>query len=150
MQLTTYTDYALRTLIALGLRAPGKTTAAEIGDAYGISTHHLLKVIQRLAELGYVETQRGKSGGVRLAVAPEHIVVGKVVRELEELGVVACLRHDGEPCAIDGACRLRAALSAATAAFLTVLDGYTLADVLKPKTKLLQLLPLAPVASVGY
>lgn len=149
MQLTTHTDYALRTLIALGLRAPGKATAAEIGDAYGISTHHLLKVIQRLAELGYVETQRGKSGGVRLAVAPEHIVVGRVVREIEaDLGVVACLRHSGEPCAIDGACRLKGALSAATAAFLAVLDDYTLADVLKPKTKLLQLLPLVATATV--
>lgn len=145
MQLTTHTDYALRTLIALGLRSPNKATAAEIGDAYGISTNHLLKVIQRLAELGYVETQRGKSGGVWLAQLPEQIVVGKVVRELEsDLGVVACLRQGSEPCVIDGACRLRGALSAATTAFLMVLDGYTLADVLKPRAKLLQLLPLAP------
>lgn len=144
MQLTTHTDYALRTLIALGLRAPEKATASEIADAYGISIHHLLKVIQRLSELGYVETQRGKSGGVRLAQSPERIVVGKVVRELEaDLGVVACLRNGGEPCAIDGACRLKGALNAATQAFLGVLDGYTLADVLKPKTKLLQLLPIA-------
>lgn len=143
MQLTTHADYALRTLIALGLRTPERTTAAEVGDAYGISTHHLLKVIQRLAELGYVETQRGKSGGIWLARAPEQIVVGQVVRELEpELGVVACLREGAEPCAIDGACRLRGALHAATTAFLTVLDGYTLADVLKPKARLLQLLPL--------
>ena len=149
MQLTTHTDYALRTLIALGLRAPNKATASEIGDAYGISTHHLLKVIQRLAELGYVETQRGKSGGVRLSVPPEQIVVGRVVRELEtDLGVVACLRQDAEPCRIDGACRLRLALSAATTAFLTVLDGYTLADVLKPRAKLLQLLPIAPTLNL--
>lgn len=147
MQLTTHTDYALRTLIALGLRSPDKLTAAEIGDAYGISTHHLLKVIQRLAELGYVETQRGKSGGVWLALAPELIVVGKVVRELEpELGVVACLRDGAEPCIIDGACRLRGALRAATAAFLAVLDDLTLADILKPKARLLQLLPLVPRA----
>lgn len=147
MQLTIHTDYALRTLIALGLRSPNKATAGEIGDAYGISTNHLLKVVQRLAELGYVGTQRGKSGGVWLAQPPEEIIVGKVVRELEtDLGVVACLRHDGEPCVIDGACRLRGALSAATAAFLTVLDGYTLADVLKPRVKLLQLLPLSTQA----
>jgi Rrf2 family transcriptional regulator, nitric oxide-sensitive transcriptional repressor len=142
MQLTTHTDYALRTLIVLGLSAPNKVTAAEIGAAYGISIHHLLKVIQRLAELGYVETQRGKSGGVRLAQTPERISVGKVVRELEtDLGVVACLRSTGEPCAIEGACRLRGALSAATEAFLAVLDGYTLSDILKSKTRLLQLLP---------
>lgn len=151
MQLTTYTDYALRTLIALGLAAPDKMTAAEIGSAYGISTNHLLKVIQQLSDLGYVETLRGKSGGVRLAKAPETISVGAVVRAMErDLGVVACLREGGEPCVIDGPCRLRAALSAATDAFLTVLDNYTLSDVLKPRNKLTQILqirlPVAPNA----
>ena len=145
MQLTTHTDYALRTLIALGLCAPGKMTASEVGNAYNISTHHVLKIIQRLSELGYVETLRGKAGGVRLALPPEQIVVGKVVRELEtDLGVVACLKAGGEPCAIDGACRLRGALSAATTAFLAVLDSYTLADVLRPRAKLVQLLALGP------
>jgi Rrf2 family nitric oxide-sensitive transcriptional repressor len=145
MQLTTHTDYALRTLIALGLCAPEKLTASEIGNAYQISVHHLLKIIQQLADLGYVETLRGKSGGVRLVRAPEQIVVGKLVREMEtDLGVVACLREGGEPCAINGSCRLRGALSLATQAFLTVLDGYTLADVLKPRAQLIQLLSAAP------
>lgn len=148
MQLTTHTDYALRTLIALGLSAPDKMTAAEIGAAYGISVHHLLKIIQQLSERGYVETLRGKGGGVRLLKAPEEIVVGRVVRELEpDLGVVACLRDGGEPCTINGPCRLRNALSAATDAFLAVLDGYTLADVLKPRSKLVQLLAIRPHAA---
>jgi Rrf2 family transcriptional regulator, nitric oxide-sensitive transcriptional repressor len=143
VQLTVHTDYAFRTLVALGLCAPGKMTAAEIGAAYGVSVHHLLKVIQQLSEHGYVETLRGKSGGVRLAKPPEQISVGAVVRSLErDLGVVACLREGGEPCIIDGACRLRAALNAATNAFLSVLDAYTLADILKPRSKLTQLLQL--------
>jgi Rrf2 family nitric oxide-sensitive transcriptional repressor len=143
VQLTIHTDYALRTLIALGLSAPAKMTAAEIGGAYDISVNHLLKIIQQLSEFGYVETLRGKGGGVRLAKAPEDIVVGKVVREMErDLGVVACLREGGEPCVISGPCRLRSALAAATDAFLTVLDGYTLADVLKPRNKLVQLLAI--------
>lgn len=148
MQLTIHTDYALRTLIALGLNAPDKMTATEIGTAYGISVNHLLKVIQQLSDLGYVETLRGRGGGVRLAKAPETIVVGRVVREVErDLGVVACLRDGGEPCTIVGPCRLRAALAAATDAFLVVLDGYTLADVLKPRNKLVQLLQLRPGAA---
>jgi Rrf2 family transcriptional regulator, nitric oxide-sensitive transcriptional repressor len=150
VQLTIHTDYALRTLIALGLHAPEKMTAAEIGAAYDISVNHLLKVIQQLSDFGYVETLRGRGGGVRLAKAPEEIVVGRVVRELErDLGVVACLRKDGEPCVIDGPCRLRSALSAATDAFLAVLDGYTLADVLKPRNKLVQLLPRRPSAAIA-
>lgn len=148
MQLTIHADYALRTLIALGLSAPDKMTATEIGSAYDISVNHLLKVIQQLSDLGYVETLRGRSGGVRLAKGPETIVIGRVVRELErDLGVVPCLRDGGEPCAINGACRLRAALATATDAFLTVLDGYTLADVLKPRNKLVQLLQLRPTAA---
>lgn len=145
MQLTFHTDYALRTLIALGLRAPDKMTASELSSAYGVSVHHLLKIIQQLADLGYVETLRGKAGGVRLAKAPETIVIGQVVRDVEnDLGVVACLRQNGEPCVIDGACRLRGALDTATRAFLNVLDGYTLADILKPKNKLVQLLGTRP------
>lgn len=145
MQLTTHTDYALRTLIALGLCAPDKMTATEIGTAYGISVNHLLKIIQRLAELEYVETLRGKTGGVRLAKPPEEIVIGRLVREVEnDLGVVACLRQGGEPCVIDGSCRLRGVLDLATQAFLTVLDSYTLTDILRPKTKLVQLLAIRP------
>lgn len=147
MQLTSHTDYALRTLIALGLCAPEKMTAGEIGKAYGISVHHLLKIVQQLADLGYVETLRGKAGGVRLAKPPEAIVIGQLVRQVEnDLGVVACLREGGEPCSIDGACRLRGVLDTATRAFLEVLDGYTLADVLKPRTKLVQLLTVRPSA----
>jgi Rrf2 family nitric oxide-sensitive transcriptional repressor len=146
VQLTSHTDYALRTLIALGLRAPDKLTATEIGTAYNISVNHLLKIIQQLAELGYVETLRGKTGGVRLAKAPEEIVIGRLVRDVEnDLGVVACLRQGGEACIIDGSCRLRGVLDSATRAFLTVLDEYTLADILKPKTQLAQLLAIRPV-----
>lgn len=145
VQLTTHTDYALRILMALGLSAPEKMTATELGNAYKISVHHLLKIVQQLHELGYVETLRGKTGGVRLSKAPEDIVIGKLIREVEnDLGVVACLRQGGEPCIIDGACRLRGVLDSASQAFLSVLDGYTLADVLKPKARLVQLLAIRP------
>lgn len=143
MKLTSYTDYAFRTLIALACVAPEKLTAAEISESYGISLNHLLKVVQRLAELGYVETTRGKSGGIRLAIDPQALTLGAVVREMEpELGVVACLRKGDDYCAITPACGLKAILSDATTEFLSVLDKRTLADVASSKPRLIRLLRL--------
>src|SRR3954470_9914491 len=139
MQLTSYTDYAFRTLIALACVAPDKLTAAEISNSYGISLNHLLKVVQRLAALGYVETTRGKSGGIRLAIDPQLLTLGRVVRELEpDLGVVACLRSDEKYCAITPACGLKGILNEATTQFLKVLDQRTLADVTSVKPRLLR------------
>ena len=143
MQLTNYTDYALRTLIAVALVAPDRITVGEISQAYGISTNHLLKVVQRLAALGYVETSRGKSGGVRLSREPSQITVGEVVRQMEpELGVVGCLRSAGEDCVIAPVCELKALLTTATHRFLAALDEHTLADVMRTKPQLMQLLQL--------
>jgi Rrf2 family transcriptional regulator, nitric oxide-sensitive transcriptional repressor len=143
VQLTSYTDFAFRTLIALACVAPEKLTAAEISKSYGISLNHLLKVVQKLAELGYVETTRGKSGGIRLAIEPRSLTLGRVVREMEpELGVVACLRKDDHYCAITPACGLKGILSDATSQFLRVLDQRTLADVTSVKPRLVRLLQL--------
>ena len=143
MQLTSYTDYAFRALIALACVAPEKLTAGEISESYGISLNHLLKVVQRLAELGYVETSRGKSGGIRLAIDPQTLTLGRVVRDMEpELGVVACLRKGDDYCAITPACGLKAILSDATTQFLTLLDQRTLADVTLVKPRLARLLQL--------
>src|SRR3954470_12616970 len=144
MQLTTYTDYTLRTLIGLGAVAPDKLTMGQLSDAYGISVHHLLKVVNQLAALGYVETIRGKSGGARLAKDPADICVGTVVRQVEpELGVVPCLRSGEAPCVIAPACRLKRILSKATDQFLDELDRHTLADLLAPRAQLQRLLKLA-------
>ena len=79
MQLTAYTDYTLRTLMGLGAVAPDKLTVGKLIEAYGISLHHLLKVVAGLASLGYVETLRGKAGGARLAKPPAEICIGTVV-----------------------------------------------------------------------
>jgi Rrf2 family transcriptional regulator, nitric oxide-sensitive transcriptional repressor len=144
MQLTTYTDYTLRTLIGLGVVAPDKVTMGQLSDAYGISVHHLLKVVNALAALGYVETIRGKSGGARLAKDPKDICVGTVVRQVEpELGAVPCLRSGEAPCVIAPACRLKRILSKATDQFLAELDQHTLADLLAPRAHLQRLLQLA-------
>ena len=100
-----------------------------MSKAYGISRHHLVKVVAGLAERGYVETQRGKGGGMRLARPPAEIVLGAVVRDMEaELGVVECLEADGGHCVITPACGLKGVLAHATDEFLQVLDRYTLDD----------------------
>jgi Rrf2 family nitric oxide-sensitive transcriptional repressor len=144
MQLTTYTDYTLRTLIGLGAVAPDKLTMGQLSDAYGISVHHLLKVVNELAALGYVETLRGKAGGARLAKDPADICIGTVVRQVEpELGAVPCLRKGEAPCVIAPACRLKRILSKATDQFLDELDRHTLADLLAPRAQLQRLLKLA-------
>lgn len=141
MQLTQYTDYALRILIALGLNAGDKLTVTDIASAYGISRNHLVKVVARLAEAGYVETLRGKGGGMRLARAPREIGLGAVVRDMEaELGVVECLTEEGGHCVIAPACKLKGVLHAATGAFLDALDQHTLEDVLRQPQPVARLL----------
>lgn len=129
MRLTRYTDYALRTLIYVGLQEPRQSSIAEIARAYGISESHLTKVVHQLGRLGLIRTIRGRGGGLRLGKPPREIVVGAVVRQTEDdLALVECFA--GGACAITAPCRLRRALGEALAAFLAVLDGYTLADLL--------------------
>jgi Rrf2 family transcriptional regulator, nitric oxide-sensitive transcriptional repressor len=141
MHLTQYTDFALRTLIALAISPDERSTVSEISAAYRISRHHLVKVAGRLAELGYIETMRGKGGGMRLARRPQRIGMGDVVRAMEaELGVVECLTEGGGNCVIAPACRLKGILHGATNRFLEELDQYTLADVLKSRAPLARLL----------
>lgn len=141
MQLTQYTDYALRTLIALAINTEGLQTVTAIAESYGVSRHHLVKVVARLAEKGYVETVRGKGGGMRLARSPREIRIGAVVRDMEaELGVVECLTEGGGSCVIAPACRLKGVLREATSTFLDVLDRFTLADVIQQPAPLARLL----------
>ncbi|MBS0164418.1 MAG: Rrf2 family transcriptional regulator [Nitrospira sp.] len=124
MRLTTFSDYSLRTLIVLAVKR--QSTIAEIAHLYGISEAHLNKVIHQLGVAGDIETIRGRGGGIRLARAPEAINVGTVVRRTEDLALVVCL--EGGACLIAPACVLQTALKEATAAFLAVLDRYTIAD----------------------
>jgi Rrf2 family nitric oxide-sensitive transcriptional repressor len=144
MQLTQYTDFGLRTLIALGLNPGERLTVSDIARSYGISRHHLVKVAARLAELGFIHTLRGKGGGMLLAKPPAEIRIGAVVRAMEaELGVVECLQADGGQCVIAPACRLKSLLRAATGQFLAALDEHTLEDVLRHRAPLSRLLGIA-------
>lgn len=143
MRLTLWTDYALRTLIYVGAKAGRLSTIGEISENFNISNGHLMKVVNKLAQQGYVATLRGNGGGIKLGLPPETIRVGAVVRDTEdELAVLGCLAHTGF-CRIEGCCILRDALRKATDAFLTTLDAYTLADLLAPQAQLLRQLGLA-------
>ena len=143
MRLTLWTDYALRTLIYVGAKGGRLATIAEIAECFDISKTHLMKVVNRLGRQGYIETIRGKGGGIRLARSPAEIRVGAVVRETEDdLAVMGCLAETGF-CRIEGCCVLRRALHEATLAFLNILDGYSLSDLLAPGTRLGHSLGLA-------
>jgi Rrf2 family nitric oxide-sensitive transcriptional repressor len=142
MQLTRYTDYSLRVLMYLAVHPERLATITEISDAYDISRNHLVKVVHELGTLGFIKTQRGKQGGIRLARAPTEINIGEVVRRVEKnLDIVNC---NDPACPILPACDLRDVLFEARDAFLRVLDSYTLDDLTAQQTKQLRtLLPLA-------
>jgi Rrf2 family transcriptional regulator, nitric oxide-sensitive transcriptional repressor len=145
VRLTVYTDYSLRVLMFLALKGDGLATIAEIAKAYGISKNHLMKVAYQLGLAGYVETVRGKGGGMRLAWRPQDIVLGEVVRRTEpDMELVPCFAPDDASCVILPNCALRGALSGARDAFLAALDGHTLADLVRPRAPLRRLLSFDP------
>lgn len=124
------TDYALRVLMHVAQHPDRLCTIAEIAQHYRISEAHLMKVTHRLAQQGWLQTQRGKGGGMRLARAPRDMHLGEIVRDLEsDFAIVECF-GSGSPCALDGHCRLAGALDGALRAFHAHLDGYTLQDIL--------------------
>ena len=142
MRLTLHTDYALRALMYAGIKGETLATIPEIVERFGIPKGHLMKVVHHLAQKGYLHTIRGKRGGMRLARNPSQIVIGTVVRDMEqELGVLGCLQESNGYCRIEECCLLRSALRDATNAFLATLDRYTLQDLIKPR-KLARLLDI--------
>lgn len=141
MRLTRFTDNALRCLLYLGLHPATTATVPEVARRMAMSEDHLVKVVQRLSALGYVQTIRGRHGGVRLAQLPAEICVGTVVRETEDnLNLVECFDAETNTCPIAPACELARALDEALTAFLTVLDAYTLQDLLVQPRRLERLL----------
>lgn len=130
MHITQHTDYALRALIYLGTNTDRLVTIQEISERFDVSRNHLMKVVNQLIRAGFVEGVRGKGGGLRLARPAAEIGVGEVVRRMERgMELVECF-GSGCSCILDPSCKLKVALSKALAAFLEVLDGVTLADLL--------------------
>ena len=144
MRLTYHTDYALRVLLYLAA-SPDTQRAhiQDIADTYAISSNHLMKIVHQLGKLGYIETIRGRNGGMRLARNPADIRIGEVVRQTEEdFFLVECFDREHNCCVITPICHLRAALQEALAAFLSVLDRYTLADLSSNKALYQQLISI--------
>lgn len=130
MQLTQHTDYALRVLIHLACHPDEHVSTSAISRAYGISNHHLVKVVHRLSTAGFLRVKRGRGGGITLGRAAAEIRLGDVVRVCEpHLDVVECFDTERGSCTIAPACDLKHAFHAALQAFLGVLDDRTLADV---------------------
>jgi Rrf2 family nitric oxide-sensitive transcriptional repressor len=143
MRLTTFSDYSLRVLIYLGVHDEHIATVGQIAEAYGISANHLTKVVHHLAQNGYIETVRGKGGGMRLGLAPAMINLGEVVRGTEDNHkFVECFDRNASECRVESACVLRGVLGQALDAFFRSLDAYTLADLLVPKPRLAKILVL--------
>lgn len=140
MNLTTFSDYSMRVLVYLSLEHEGLVTISDIAKAYDISENHLMKVVHHLALEGYIETVRGKGGGMRLAREPEHINLGELLRKSEGgRGLLPCT--DGvSNCCIQPACKLVNILQEAHGAMYAVLEKYTLADLMQYQQPLTRIL----------
>lgn len=132
MRLTTMTDYAMRLLMYVAQHPDRLCTISEVAGAYDISEAHLMKITYRLGRSGWLETVRGKGGGMRLAAAPDEIRLGAVVRSIEsDFDIVDCFVSDSA-CQLSGQCRLSGIITGALQSFMRHLDAYTLADLLPP------------------
>lgn len=128
MRLSLFTDYSLRVLMFAALKG-GSFSLSEVAASYTISRHHLVKVVNYLAKLGYLETRRGRGGGIALGMQPEDIRIGMVVRRTEDTPfIVECFDLQHNTCPINGSCRLKGALAQAVNAFYETLDRHTLRD----------------------
>ena len=144
MLLTLYTDYSLRVLLYLGLKSRRMATITDIAQSYGISRNHLVKVVHNLATQGFIHSTRGRGGGITLARPAAEINIGDVVRHTEvNFDLVECFDRERNTCPIAVACILKSALYEAQQAFMSVLDRYSLADVLENKDWLRSALKLA-------
>lgn len=133
MQLTRYSDYCLRVLIYLAIKPHERSTIEEIATQYDISRNHLMKAVNHLARLEYIDSIRGKGGGISLRQPPEKINIGAVLRATEpDFNLVECFAPDNR-CRITPVCGLKNALGKALENFFKTLDQYTLADFLNDR-----------------
>jgi Rrf2 family nitric oxide-sensitive transcriptional repressor len=138
MQLTSFTDYSLRALVYMASLPNNElTNISQVTAVYGVSRHHMVKIINRLGQLGYIETIRGKNGGIRLAKSAFDISVGEIVRAVEPMQLVDCSE---KACVITSACRLKHILQSAQSQFLAELDQHSLGSLLENNAPLYRLL----------
>ncbi|MCB1491940.1 MAG: Rrf2 family transcriptional regulator [Rhodobiaceae bacterium] len=141
MHLTTFTNYALRTLMFAAMHDPQLSRCKDISDAFGISKAHMTKCIHHLGQWGYLENVRGRAGGFRLAVPASKITIGEIVRLTEDtLDLVECFSPETNTCPISRMCRLSRAFKRALTAFMDELDTITIADLVTNQDDILLLL----------
>ena len=168
MKLTNYSDYALRSLMYLAIKPEPRILAniSDIAESYHISKSHLTKIIHQLGQLGYIESVRGKNGGIRLARAPQDINLGVLIKQIEpDFALVECFAeslpndnrelkqqglsitlidetqsHANLGCVISPVCQLKGVFFEALTAFINVLERYTLADISDNEEELRRLL----------
>ncbi|WP_213958847.1 Rrf2 family transcriptional regulator [Variovorax sp. dw_954] len=139
MRLTLFTDYSLRVLLVLATRTESLVTIAELSKAFDISHAHLMKVTHMLGKSGWVDTVRGRNGGMRLSAHPSKLKLGTIVRHLEtDFALVECFGENNR-CVLTGGCELAAVLAHAMQAFLAELDRYSLADIASSSPALMEL-----------
>lgn len=142
MRLNDHTDYGLRLLLLLGVSNTPRMSTSEMASVYGISWTHAQKVVQSLEASGYVQTFRGRGGGVSLARPPSEITIGAVVRALEpNMHIVPCLAPGDSGCPLESGCALTGAMARASAAFLNELDAVTLDQMIEGSSLLGRLSP---------
>ena len=138
MKLTSYSNFAMRSLQLAALKAPDLIRVDDVVRVHGLARPHIVKIVHELGVAGYIETQRGRGGGFRLARPAEEIIVGDVVRLTEgPLDLVECFNPENNTCPLIGICKLSRALQEATRAFMAVLDDLTLADIASNRSDLL-------------
>lgn len=147
MRLSLFTDYALRVLMFGALKEGEPFSLSEVSAAYGISRNHLVKVVNYLGKLGYLETKRGRNGGIALGMKPEEIKIGMLIRRTEDSPIIVeCFDPKTNTCPMNGMCRLKGVLGEAVQAYYNTLDRYTLRDlVVGPNRARMSALLLPPV-----
>ncbi len=149
MRLSLFTDFALRVLMFGALKDGTVFSLSEVSEAYGVSRNHLVKVVNFLAKLGYLETKRGRNGGIVLGMQPEQIKVGMLIRRTENSPfIVECFDPKTNRCPVNGMCRLKGVLGEAVQAYYATLDRYTLHDLVSgpARKRMANLLLHSPVA----
>lgn len=147
MRLSLFTDYALRVLMFGALKEGDPFSLSEVSTAHDISRNHLVKVVNYLGKLGYLETKRGRNGGIALGMKPEEIKIGMLIRRTEDSPVIVeCFDAKTNTCPMNGMCKLKGVLGEAVQAFYNTLDCYTLSDLVAgPNRARMSALLLPPV-----
>jgi len=131
MTLSKFSDYAFRILILLGNNLDTTFTVDSISETLGLSNHHIKKIVYKLATEGYIDSSKGRNGGLRLGMKPCDINLGELLNITEDnLNIVECFSKDSNTCNISSSCRLKGIIGVALNSFMNIFHQYTLADVL--------------------